>query len=49
MPLILCELIAFRPASASRQLGLLFVTMLACYVPARRVLRIEPASPLRLD
>ena len=30
-------------------LGLLLVAMLACYVPARRVLKIEPASLLRLD
>jgi putative ABC transport system permease protein len=29
--------------------GLLFVTMAACYVPARRVLRINPASLLRQD
>jgi putative ABC transport system permease protein len=28
-------------------LGLLFVTMAACYVPARRVLRIDPAPLLR--
>ena len=29
--------------------GLLFVTMAACYVPARRVLRIDPAPLLRQD
>jgi putative ABC transport system permease protein len=29
--------------------GLLFVTMSACYVPARRVLRIDPALLLRQD
>ena len=29
--------------------GLLFVTMVACYVPARRVLRIDPAPLLRQD
>jgi len=29
--------------------GLLFVTMTACYVPARRVLRIDPAPLLRQD
>jgi putative ABC transport system permease protein len=27
--------------------GLLFVTMAACYLPARRVLRIDPAPLLR--
>src|SRR5262249_38913886 len=30
-------------------LGLAFVSMAACYVPARRVLRIEPAQSLRLE
>jgi putative ABC transport system permease protein len=29
--------------------GLLLVTLTACYVPARRVLRIDPASLLRQD
>jgi putative ABC transport system permease protein len=29
--------------------GLLFVTLAACYVPARRVLRIDPAPLLRQD
>jgi putative ABC transport system permease protein len=29
--------------------GLLFVTMVACYLPARRVLRIDPARLLRQD
>lgn len=29
--------------------GLLFVTMASCYVPARRVLRIDPAPLLRQD
>jgi putative ABC transport system permease protein len=29
--------------------GLVFVTMAACYVPARRVLRIDPAPLLRQD
>ncbi len=29
--------------------GLVFVTMVACYVPARRVLRIDPAPLLRQD
>jgi len=28
-------------------LGLLLVTMVTCYVPARRVLRIDPAQLLR--
>jgi putative ABC transport system permease protein len=29
--------------------GLLAVTMAACYVPARRVLKIDPAPLLRQD
>jgi putative ABC transport system permease protein len=30
-------------------LGLVFVSMVACYMPARRVLRIEPAQSLRQE
>ena len=34
---------------AAVALGLALVTMVACYVPARRVLGIEPAQSLRQD
>jgi len=34
---------------AAVALGLIAVTMIACYVPARRVLRIDPAQSLRAD
>ena len=30
-------------------LGLIAITMIACYVPARRVLGIDPAQALRQD
>jgi putative ABC transport system permease protein len=34
---------------AAVAIGLGLVTMIACYVPARRVLRIDPAQSLRQD
>jgi ABC-type lipoprotein release transport system permease subunit len=38
----------FDPLSLmAAALGLLLVTMVTCYVPARRALRIEPAQLLR--
>jgi len=37
------------PTLAAAALGLALVTMTACYLPARRVLRIDPAQLLRQD
>jgi predicted permease len=37
------------PTLSAVAAGMLFVTVSACYVPARRVLRIDPASLLRQD
>jgi ABC-type antimicrobial peptide transport system permease subunit len=35
------------PRSGPSAAGLASVAMLACYLPARRVLRLEPAQSLR--
>lgn len=37
------------PTLLAAALGLLLVTMATCYVPARRVLRIDPAQLLRRE
>ena len=37
------------PTLSAMASGVLLVTVSACYVPARRVLRIDPASLLRQD
>ncbi|HVQ14710.1 MAG TPA: ADOP family duplicated permease [Vicinamibacterales bacterium] len=48
MSSLLVEISPWDPLTLSIvALGLLFVTMAACYVPARRVLRIDPAPLLR--